>query len=88
MLLLPESGRRICKKSIATEPEGSHQGLAPVEAAVSGLMGLIIALTLSGTALLRFCVLTLFPNCQRHVDWCCKNVIMYDAYGIKQLKEI
>jgi hypothetical protein len=48
MLLLLESGRRIGKKSMASDPEGSHQGLGPFEAAVFGLMGLIIALTFSG----------------------------------------
>jgi hypothetical protein len=51
MLFLLESGRRIGKKSIIRDPEGSHQGLGPVEAAVFGLMGLIIALTFSGAAL-------------------------------------
>lgn len=51
MLLLLESGRRIGKKSLERDPEGSHQGLGPVEAAVFGLMGLIIALTFSGAAL-------------------------------------
>jgi hypothetical protein len=51
MLLLLESGRRIGKKSMERDPEGSHQGLGPVEAAVFGLMGLIIALTFSGAAL-------------------------------------
>jgi hypothetical protein len=51
MLFLLESGRRIGKKSMVRDPEGSHQGLGPVEAAVFGLMGLIIALTFSGAAL-------------------------------------
>jgi len=48
MMILLESGRRIGKKSIVNDPEGSHQGLGPFEAAVFGLMGLIIALTFSG----------------------------------------
>jgi hypothetical protein len=51
MLILLELGRRIGRKSIVKDPEGSHQGLGPVEAAVFGLMGLIIALTFSGAAL-------------------------------------
>jgi hypothetical protein len=51
MLFLLESGRRIGKRSIVRDPEGSHLGLGPVEAAVFGLMGLIIALTFSGAAL-------------------------------------
>jgi hypothetical protein len=53
MLLLLEFGRRIGRQSIVTDPVGSHQGLGPVEAAVFGLMGLIIALTFSG-AVSRF----------------------------------
>lgn len=48
MLLLLETGRRIGRKQIVIDPKGSHQGLGPVEAAVFGLMGLIIALTFSG----------------------------------------
>jgi len=51
MLILLESGRRIGKRSMLRDPEGSHQGLSPIEAAVFGLMGLIIALTFSGAAL-------------------------------------
>jgi hypothetical protein len=51
MLFLLETGRRIGKKSMERDPQGSHQGLGPVEAAVFGLMGLIIALTFSGAAL-------------------------------------
>jgi hypothetical protein len=51
MLLLLETGRRIGKHSMVVDPAGSHQGLGPVEAAVFGLMGLIIALSFSGAAL-------------------------------------
>jgi hypothetical protein len=51
MLLLLETGRRIGKHSMAIDPIGAHQGLGPVEAAVFGLMGLIIALSFSGAAL-------------------------------------
>jgi hypothetical protein len=51
MLLLLESGWRIGRKSMVSDPKGSHQGLGPVEAAVFGLMGLIIALTFSSAAL-------------------------------------
>jgi len=51
MLFLLETGRRIGKHSMVVDPSGAHQGLGPVEAAVFGLMGLIIALSFSGAAL-------------------------------------
>jgi hypothetical protein len=51
MMLLLETGRRIGKHAMVVDPERAHQGLGPVEAAVFGLMGLIIALTFSGAAL-------------------------------------
>jgi hypothetical protein len=50
MLFLLEAGRRIGKRSIALDPSGAHQGLGPFEAAVFGLMGLIIALSFTGAA--------------------------------------
>jgi hypothetical protein len=51
MLFLLETGRRIGKHSMSVDPAGAHQGLGAVEAAVFGLMGLIIALSFSGAAL-------------------------------------
>jgi hypothetical protein len=51
MLLLLESGHRIGRRSMVTDPVGAHQGLGPIEAAVFGLMGLIIALSFTGAAL-------------------------------------
>jgi hypothetical protein len=51
MLFLLEAGRRIGKHSMSVDPAGAHQGLGPVEAAVFGLMGLIIALSFTGAAL-------------------------------------
>jgi hypothetical protein len=50
MLFLLEAGRRVGKHSMNVDPAGAHQGLGPVEAAVFGLMGLIIALSFTGAA--------------------------------------
>jgi hypothetical protein len=50
MLLLLEYGRRIGKRAILNDPAGAHLGVGPIEAAVFGLMGLIIALTFTSAA--------------------------------------
>jgi hypothetical protein len=43
-------GRRLGRARLAADPEGAHAGLGPVEGAVFGLMGLLIAFTFSGAA--------------------------------------
>jgi len=48
MLLLLETGRRIGKHRMRLDPEHSHSGFGAIEAAVFGLMGLMIAFTFSG----------------------------------------
>jgi hypothetical protein len=50
MVFMLEIGRRIGKKRLEIDPEGSTAGLGVVDAAVFGLMGLIIAFTFSGAA--------------------------------------
>jgi hypothetical protein len=50
MILLMEYGRKIGERRKALDPHGSHEGLGPVEAAVFGLMGLMIAFTYSGAS--------------------------------------
>jgi hypothetical protein len=48
MLLLLEIGLRIGKHRIKLDPDHSHDGFGSMEAAVFGLMGLMIAFTFSG----------------------------------------
>jgi len=50
MLLFSEVGRRIGIASLARDPEGLAKGTGAAEAAVFGLMGLIMAFTFSGAA--------------------------------------
>jgi len=50
MLGLIVLGRRLGRARLAADPEGAHAGLGPVEGAVFGLMGLLIAFTFSGAA--------------------------------------
>jgi hypothetical protein len=50
MLLFAEVGRRIGVARIRRHPEGVAKGAAAAEAAVFGLLGLLIALTFSGAA--------------------------------------
>jgi len=50
MTLLLEAGRRIGARRLARDPEGARTGLGPVEGAVFGLLGLLIAFTFSGAA--------------------------------------
>ena len=53
MLLFFELGRRAGRRRLLRDPEGVATGSGPVEAAVFGLLGLLLALTLSG-AVSRF----------------------------------
>ena len=48
MLVLFEVGRRIGIARLARDPDGVTQGAGPVEAAVFGLLGLLLAFTFSG----------------------------------------
>jgi hypothetical protein len=48
MLLLLEMGRRIGKHRMKLDPDRFHEGFGTMEAAVFGLMGLMIAFTFSG----------------------------------------
>jgi hypothetical protein len=50
MLLCFEIGRRVGINRLARDPEGVAKGSGPVEAAVLGLLGLLIAFTFSGAA--------------------------------------
>jgi hypothetical protein len=50
MLLFSEVGRRIGIANLARDPEGLAKGTGAAEAAVFGLMGLIMAFTFSGAA--------------------------------------
>ncbi len=50
MLLLFEVGRRIGVARLARDPHGGTIGTGPVEAAVFGLLGLLLAFTFSGAA--------------------------------------
>lgn len=50
MMVLLETGRRIGKRRMLLDPRGSHEGLGATEAAVFGLMGLMIAFTFSGAS--------------------------------------
>jgi len=48
MIMLLETGRRIGKHRKKLDPDSSHEGFGAMEAAVFGLMGLMIAFTFSG----------------------------------------
>jgi hypothetical protein len=50
MLVLIETGRRVGRRRIAQDPTGATAGFGTIEAAVFGLMGLLIAFTFSGAA--------------------------------------
>lgn len=50
MMLLFEVGRRIGAARLARDPEGVTNGTGPIEAAVFGLLGLLLAFTFSGAA--------------------------------------
>jgi len=50
MLLLFEVGRRIGTRRLAVDPDGVAKGSGPVEAAIFGLLGLLLAFTFSGAA--------------------------------------
>lgn len=50
MLILTEVGRRIGIAGPSRYPEGPDKGISAAEAAVLGLMGLLIAFTFSGAA--------------------------------------
>lgn len=50
MLVLFEVGRRIGVATLARDPEGVARGAGPVQAAVFGLLGMLLALTLTGAA--------------------------------------
>lgn len=50
MLLLQNAGRRLGRRQLERDPEGARKGLGAVEAAVFGLMGLLLAFTFSGAA--------------------------------------
>ena len=50
MLISIETGRRIGISRLARDPDGLAKGVGPLEGAVFGLMGLLIAFTFSGAA--------------------------------------
>jgi hypothetical protein len=50
MLALLEAGWRWGKRRLAQDPEGAKEGVGTVDAAVFGLLGLLIAFTFSGAA--------------------------------------
>jgi hypothetical protein len=50
MLLLFELGRCVGRRRLSRDPDGVTTGAGPVEAAVFGLLGLLLALTLTGAA--------------------------------------
>ncbi len=50
MLLLLEVGRRIGARRIAEDPAGATAGVAAVEGAILGLLGLLLAFTFSGAS--------------------------------------
>jgi hypothetical protein len=50
MLLLLELGRRVGIRRLARDPDGARQGVAVVDGALFGLLGLLIAFTFSGAA--------------------------------------
>jgi hypothetical protein len=50
MVFMLEMGRRLGARRMARDPEGAKAGAGAVEAAVFGLMGLLVAFTFSGAA--------------------------------------
>ena len=50
VFLLLLVGRNLGRRRAAADPEGSHAGLAAVDGAVFGMLGLLIAFTFSGAA--------------------------------------
>jgi hypothetical protein len=50
MLACSEAGRRIGIARLARDPDGIEKGSGPVEAAIFGLLGLLLAFTFSGAA--------------------------------------
>ena len=48
MVLAMELGRRVGRRRLAADPENSHAGVGAIEAAVFGLLGLLLAFTFSG----------------------------------------
>jgi len=50
MLLFGEIGRRIGVRRIARDPDGASTGVGPIDGAVFGLMGLLVAFTFSGAS--------------------------------------
>jgi hypothetical protein len=50
LLLCLEVGRRVGQRRLARDPEGARAGVAAVEGALFGLLGLMIAFTFSGAA--------------------------------------
>lgn len=50
MLICVEIGRQIGVRQLAREPEGARVGIAAVDGALFGLLGLLIAFTFSGAA--------------------------------------
>src|SRR5262245_52835786 len=50
MLGLLEVGRRIGARRVASDPEGARTGIGPIDGAVFGLLGLLLAFTFSSAA--------------------------------------
>lgn len=50
MIVLLEMGRQLGARRLRREPDGSHEGLAAIEAAVFGLLGLLVAFTFAAAA--------------------------------------
>jgi len=50
ILILLEVGRRIGERRLGRDPDGARTGTGPVEGAIFGLVGLLIAFTFSGAA--------------------------------------
>ena len=50
VLLVIEAGRRIGMRAMARDPDGARAGAGVVDAAVFGLLGLLVAFTFSGAA--------------------------------------
>jgi hypothetical protein len=50
MLVLFEVGRRLGRRRIARDAEGAREGFAPIDGAIFGLLGLLVAFTFSGAA--------------------------------------
>jgi hypothetical protein len=50
VLALMEAGRRIGVRRKKADPAGAHEGLAAIDGAIFGLMGLLVAFTFSGAA--------------------------------------